>query len=376
MSTKIRELQSFNSLFLNKVVLITGHSGFKGSWLSLWLSSLGAKIVGISIDVPTNPSNFYSSSVDVLTDSHCVDVRDLKAIKSLVNNIQPDFVFHLAAQSLVKYSYNNPVDTITTNAIGTLNILDALLTLNKKVVSIMITSDKVYDNLESKWGYREIDRIGGKDPYSASKGMAELAIRSYVESFLNRPDSNIRIGIARAGNVIGGGDWSADRIVPDCINSWSTGGSVEVRNPKAIRPWQHVLDPLSGYLVLAENLYKSKEMHGEPYNFGPSSDRSYSVDELIVEMSTYLKNIKYTNTIPFDNHAHESHLLKLSCDKALFDLDWRPALGFKETVEMTAKWYKYYYENKGCNMYDYTINQIEEYTKYANDRGVAWANND
>ena len=290
--------------------------------------------------------------------------------------MQPDFVFHLAAQALVRPSYKNPLETITTNAIGSATVLDALRLLNSKVVAIMITSDKAYDNVEWVWGYRESDRLGGKDPYSASKGMAELAIRSYVTSFFNTPDSNVRVGIARAGNVIGGGDWALDRIVPDCMNAWSTGKTVDIRSPHSTRPWQHVLEPLSGYLVLAANLANDVTNHGEAYNFGPSADQNYPVSKLIDEMSKYWDQVKWNDISGSKNHVHEAGLLKLNCDKALFDLDWHSTLEFNETVKMTVEWYKNYYQNQEQSMFNFTINQIDEYTKLAISKGINWAVND
>ena len=290
--------------------------------------------------------------------------------------MQPDFVFHLAAQALVRPSYKNPLETITTNAIGSATVLDALRLLNSKVVVIMITSDKAYDNVEWVWGYRESDRLGGKDPYSASKGMAELAIRSYVTSFFNTPDSNVRVGIARAGNVIGGGDWALDRIVPDCMNAWSTGKTVDIRSPHSTRPWQHVLEPLSGYLVLAANLANDVTSHGEAYNFGPSADQNYPVSKLIDEMSKYWDQVKWNDISGSKNHVHEAGLLKLNCDKALFDLDWHSTLEFNETVKMTVEWYKNYYQNQEQSMFNFTINQIDEYTKLAISKGINWAVND
>jgi CDP-glucose 4,6-dehydratase len=240
----------------------------------------------------------------------------------------------------------------------------------------MVTSDKAYDNVEWVWGYRETDRLGGKDPYSASKGMAELAIRSYVDSFFNTTDPNIKVGIARAGNVIGGGDWAVDRIVPDCMKAWAKGSAVDIRNPHATRPWQHVLEPLSGYLCLAENLYENSKSYGEAYNFGPSSDQNYSVSQLIDEMSKYWDQIIWNDISNNKNHVHEAGLLKLNCDKASFDLGWRPALQFEETVRMTVDWYKSYYQNQKQSMYDFTVSQIELYTETAKLNNITWANND
>jgi CDP-glucose 4,6-dehydratase len=362
--------------FNNKTVLITGHTGFKGSWLSMWLAHLGAKVVGVSNNEISEPSNFSVSEILSVIDDHRLDVRDTDAIKTLVEKVQPDFVFHLAAQALVRPSYENPLEAMTTNAIGTANVLDALRALDKKVVAVMITSDKAYDNVEWVWGYRETDRLGGKDPYSASKGMAELAIRSYVESFFNSPDSNVRVGIARAGNVIGGGDWAVDRIVPDCMEAWANGETVDIRSPYATRPWQHVLEPLSGYLCLAEDLYMNDKHHGEAYNFGPSADQNFPVSKLINEMSKYWDQIKWNDVSKNEGHVHEAGLLKLNCDKALSDLEWHSALEFEETVKMTVEWYKEYYQNQNQSMYDFTISQIESYTRAAKLNNIAWANND
>jgi len=363
-------------IFFGKTVLITGHTGFKGSWLSIWLTHMGANVVGVSIDVPSEPSNFDVSSVsDTIKDCR-IDIRDASAVRELIEEIQPDFVFHLAAQALVRPSYKNPLDTITINAIGSANILDGLRVINKKVVAIMITSDKAYDNVEWVWGYRETDRLGGKDPYSASKGMAELSIRSYVESFFNSTESNVRVGIARAGNVIGGGDWAVDRIVPDCMDAWASGRTVDIRSPNATRPWQHVLEPLSGYLCLAVNLFTSGDNHGEAYNFGPSSDQNHPVSQLIDEMSKYWDQIKWNDTSKDEGHLHEAGLLKLNCDKALCDLQWRSALEFEETVKMTVEWYKLYYQNKTYSLHDFTVSQIEAYIKAAKLQGITWAGDD
>ena len=364
------------SIFKDKKVLITGHTGFKGSWLSLWLKQLGADVVGISIDIPSTPSHFISATISDKIKDNRLDLRDSETLKQLVEEVQPDFVFHLAAQALVRPSYKNPLETMTTNAIGSANLLDSLRVLDKKVVAIMITSDKAYDNMEWVWGYRETDRLGGKDPYSASKGMAEIAIRSYVESFFNTPDSNVRVGITRAGNVIGGGDWAVDRIVPDCMEAWAKGKTVDIRSPHATRPWQHVLEPLSGYLCLAENLYMSNKHHGEAYNFGPTADQNYPVSKLIDEMSKYWDQIKWNDVSNREEHVHEAGLLKLNCDKALFDLEWHSTLQFEETVRMTVEWYKEYYQSKGSSMYDFTIGQIEEYTEVARRSNISWAKND
>ena len=362
-----------NNYFKGKTVIVTGHTGFKGSWLSLWLVNLGAKVVGISIDTPSKPSHFKAANIKTHIDDRRLDIRDTKSLRKMIKEIQPDFVFHLAAQALVRPSYESPLDTISTNALGSASVLDALRVLTKPVVAVMITSDKAYDNVEWVWGYRETDRLGGKDPYSASKGMAELAIRTYIESFFNQPGSNVRVGIARAGNVIGGGDWAVDRIVPDCMQAWSRNETVDIRSPEATRPWQHVLEPLSGYISLALQLSQSNDMHGEAFNFGPPSRQNHSVRELINEMEKYWDHVRWNDTSKNIKHLHEAGLLKLNCDKALYDLNWMPTLRFEQTVEMTVEWYKEFYENEQNSMLNFTMSQIEQYTQFARDLKMTWA---
>jgi len=370
-------MNEFREVFSGKVVLITGHTGFKGGWLSLWLTHLGAKVVGVSKDVPTTPSNFIASCLTDKIDDRRVDILDLESMKGVMQEMQPDFVFHLAAQALVRPAYSNPLNTITTNSIGTANILESVRMLKKEVTLVMITSDKAYDNVEWVWGYRETDRLGGKDPYSASKGMAELVIRTYVESFFSTENNNVKVGVARAGNVIGGGDWAVDRIVPDCMVAWAKGGTVDIRAPWATRPWQHVLEPLSGYLVLAVNLALHKDKHGESYNFGPSNQQDYSVRELIDEMSSHWSNVRWNDVSTSQKHLHEANLLKLNCDKSLNELGWQSTLQFNETVSMTIQWYKEYYQRQNqtndFSMYDFSISQINEYCDLAKNRGISWA---
>ena len=364
-------LNDISKSFFGKKVLITGHTGFKGSWLSLWLNNLGASVSGISIDIPSNPSHFDVTNLSNQIDDYRIDILDATAVKLVVKKIQPDYVFHLAAQALVRTSYENPVETMKTNAIGSANILDALRGLDNPVVAVMITSDKVYDNVEWSWGYRETDRLGGKDPYSASKGMAELAIRSFVESFFSSKDSNVRVAIARAGNVIGGGDWAVDRIVPDCMNSWSKNNVVDIRNPDATRPWQHVLEPIRGYLVLASQLSTNLSLHSESYNFGPHAQLNYSVRELINAMSNHWDLVRWNDTSDLKEKLHEAGLLKLNCDKALMDLKWKPILEFEETVLMTVEWYRHYYQNRTESMYNFTISQIDQYSRLTSVRDVS-----
>jgi len=365
-------MNSLFKTFNEKTVLVTGHTGFKGSWLSIWLNKLGAKVVGLSMDIPSDPSNFKNSNISEFVEDIRADVRNENLIANIVEKYQPDFIFHLAAQALVKHSYNSPLETITTNAIGTANILEATRRLDKQVALIMITSDKVYDNNEWVWGYRETDKIGGKDPYSASKGMAELAIRTYIESFYKQSNSNVRIGIARAGNVIGGGDWANDRLVPDCMKAWSKSNIVDIRSPNSTRPWQHVLEPLSGYLTLASHLSNSQKFHGEAFNFGPHAHQDFSVKEIIDEMTKHWDHVRWSDISNNKEHIQEAGLLKLNCDKALFEMSWTPVMEFKETVQLTVEWYKYYYENQDSSMLDFTLKQISEFTNLGIERDAIW----
>lgn len=358
------------NIFNGAKVIVTGHTGFKGSWLSLWLAELGAQVHGISVSIPTTPSHFQAISLDGLVQDHRLNVLNPSALKELLVKIEPDFVFHLAAQALVKESYLRPLDTWLTNTIGTANVLDGLRALKTPCTAIMITSDKCYDNVEWVWGYRENDALGGPDPYSASKGAAELAIRSYVKSFFPK-DGNIKIGVGRAGNVIGGGDWAPDRIVPDCVKAWSTGGCVELRNPLATRPWQHVLEPLSGYLNLAMALGKNSDLHGQAFNFGPIDQQNYSVQSLVQEMSRHWEQVKWADVSAQYGGPYESNLLKLNCDKANHYLKWRSVWGFDTTVKETSIWYKTFYENMMSAKY--SLGQIKLFMEDAKAKRLDWA---
>ncbi len=350
---------SLKSIFSGKSVIITGHTGFKGSWLAMWLKLLGADVTGVALDPPSQPSHFEVSGLTEALEDHRLDIRDSTALKHLVSQTQPDFVFHLAAQPLVRQSYLDPVETYQTNVLGTLNLLEALRPLEKPCTAVLITSDKCYDNVEWVWGYRETDALGGPDPYSASKGAAELVIRSHLKSFFPK-DGPVHVAVGRAGNVIGGGDWAADRIVPDCVYSWASGKSVQLRNPYSTRPWQHVLEPLSGYLTLACALSERPELHGEPFNFGPPAQQANSVLELVVQMSNHWDQVRWDDVSGNDGAPYESGLLKLNCDKALYHLNWQAILSFHETVRMTAEWYRLYYENPST-IRDVTISHIREY---------------
>lgn len=349
-----------NDCFNNKTVVVTGHTGFKGSWLVSWLKQLGANVVGIALDPPTKISHFTVAHIAADMTDIRIDIRDRDALEDVIVKAQPDFVFHLAAQALVRSSYNLPVETWQTNVLGTLHVLEALRKLEKSCIAVFITSDKCYDNVEWVWGYRETDALGGPDPYSASKGAAELAIRSHIKSFFPKDTSKIRIASARAGNVIGGGDWAADRIVPDCVLAWSRKESVKLRNPRSTRPWQHVLEPLGGYLTLAAALVERPELHGESFNFGPPSHQNHSVLELVQQMALHWDQVRWEDVSRDTKGPYESGLLKLNCDKALHYLCWEAVLGFKETVRLTAEWYRAYYEQPEL-IADVTADQIIKY---------------
>ena len=354
-------------MFENKLVLVTGHTGFKGSWLSAWLSHLGAKIIGLSDRVPTETSH-YELIKSVFAQDERINIKDAEAVYNLINKKKPDFIFHLAAQPIVLRSYNDPLNTFYTNAIGTANILDSLRRTNHDCIAIMITSDKCYDNVEWTYGYRESDRIGGKDPYSGSKGAAELIIRSYAESFFKRSESNVRLAVGRAGNVIGGGDWAEFRIVPDCVRAWSNHNKSEIRSPFATRPWQHVLEPLSGYISLAVSLVQKLNLNGETFNFGPPAHQNHTVEELVNEIINHWSGAKWVDKSITNNSSQEAGLLKLNCDKALHTLGWQATLDFKETAQWTGEWYQTFYDKGPKEAVNLTFKQIDDYMKFAEER--------
>ena len=361
----------FENIYKGKRVLITGHTGFKGSWLCSWLLDLGATIAGYSVDIPTEPSHFHTLGLSDKIEHFNGDVRIKNTLQKVINQFCPDIVFHLAAQSIVRKSYENPVLTFETNSIGTLNLLDCLQNQPSVIATVLITSDKCYENVEWLWGYRENDRLGGKDPYSASKACAEIISKVYMESFYD--EKGPALATARAGNVIGGGDWALDRIVPDCIRAWSKKEEVVIRNPKATRPWQHVLEPLSGYLVLGQKLLQGNlEVRNQSFNFGPSATVNQSVDGLISEMAQYWSGSKWK----FENDANsgkpESALLKLNCDKAIHMLKWGPVLDFPETIRMTGEWYQTFYSEKSPSIEAFTRKQIQEYVKSATQKNLSW----
>ena len=349
-----------NQLFIGKKVLITGNTGFKGSWLSIWLHLLGAKIFGLALEAPTNPSLYEEANLSNIVQSNLINIKDNEKVINLVKKIEPDYIFHLAAQPLVKYSYLEPVETWETNVLGTVNILDALRKSEKKCIGIIITSDKCYENQEWDWGYRETDKLGGSDPYSATKGSAELAFNSFYKSFFkDKSISKIRIASARAGNVIGGGDWAEDRIVPDCIKAWAKHSTAEIKSPESTRPFQHVLEPISGYISLAEELNSNDLISGQSFNFGPPSNSNYRVIDVVSELSKNWIDSKWEIKINKDNYP-ETKLLKLNCDKAFSLIKWEPTLDFKTTMKFTSDWYFSFY-NKKENIFDMCCTQINDF---------------
>lgn len=319
-----------------KRVLLTGHTGFKGAWMAMWLNRMGAKVTGISLAPSTKQNLFTLANIDTFTDSHFIDIRNANRLLNLVEKVKPEIVFHFAAQALVRASYKDPLSTLTTNIIGTANVLDALLKIDTVKVVIAVTTDKVYENLETGQPYKEDDKLGGHDPYSASKAAAEIVISCYRNSFFKQ--AGIALASARAGNVIGGGDWSEDRLIPDAIRTWNSGAPLLIRNPNAVRPWQHVLEPLNGYLVLAEQLHTTPSL-AQAYNFGPNTHEAATVGDVIKLANGIFGSgdIVWGEDI---NGPHEARLLNLDTSKASLILGLKPRWGLHESVRRTLEWYK------------------------------------
>ena len=340
-------------------VLITGHTGFKGGWLAHWLQLMGARVTGYSIEPPTVPNLFEESKLYQIVNSVHGDVRDLFNLKKVISNTHPEVIFHLAAQPLVRYSYDHPIETYETNVMGTVNLLEAARGVSSVRAVVCITTDKCYENKEWVWGYRENDPMGGHDPYSSSKGCSELAISAYRRSFFS---SDNRAGIAsvRAGNVIGGGDWGQDRLIPDIIKAFGEKKEVVIRNPKAIRPWQHVLEPLCGYLLLAERICSSGASYTDAWNFGPNDSDAQTVEWIVNKMvRLWGEEAKWTNDKAA--HPHEARYLKLDISKAKTVLGYSPRLEIETTLEWVVNWYKK--RKQGADVALLTQRQIEEFEK-------------
>lgn len=318
-------------------ILVTGHTGFKGSWLTLWLSRLGAEVTGYALAPPTTPSLFAQAEIGSVVAHHEADIRDLAALRRVFETSRPQIVFHLAAQAIVRQSYADPVETYATNLMGTVNVLEAIRHTPSIEAAVMITTDKVYDNKEWAWGYRETDRLGGFDPYSNSKACCELAIDAYRRSFFDA--QKLVVGSARAGNVIGGGDWACDRLIPDIVRGFMAGQQVVIRYPDAVRPWQHVLEPLHGYLVIAEAIVKQRLQADPTFNFGPEETDAQPVRAIVEHMRTRWGNgAAWT----LDNAAnpHEANQLRLDCSKARQVLKWTPKLPLSQALDWVVEWYQ------------------------------------
>jgi CDP-glucose 4,6-dehydratase len=362
----------FNNIYENKTVLITGHTGFKGSWLAYWLSLMGANVIGYSLNKPTEPNHFEILELSNKITSIVGDIRDLENLNKVFSLYKPDIVFHLAAQPLVRLSYENPIETYDINVMGTLKVFEASKLAKVKAI-VNITSDKAYENKEWYWGYRENDPMGGYDPYSSSKGSAELLTSSYRNSFFNlknyKKTHNTLLASCRAGNVIGGADWAKDRLIVDIMVATSKKEKVLIRNPKATRPWQHVLEPLSGYLHIGQKLLEEKTEFAEAWNFGPSDEGNISVEKVLDSLKKYWKDIDF-KVEQNKNQPHEANLLKLDCSKANIKLKWLPVWDSKKAFEMTTNWYKnFYQENKVL-----TLQDLESYIEDAKTKNLEWTN--
>ena len=344
-----------------KRVFLTGHTGFKGSWLTLWLHSLGAIVKGYSLEPPTSPSLFKEANVENVVFSQIGDIRDFEILKKSIIDFNPDILIHMAAQPLVRYSYDAPIETYETNVMGTVNILESARACKNLKAIINITTDKCYENDGRSEGYKEDDQMGGYDPYSSSKGCAELVASAYRRSFLQEKD--IGLASARAGNVIGGGDWADDRLIPDILRSFEKGESVVIRNPKSTRPWQHVLEPLSGYLILAEKLYKNQKEYAEGWNFGPNEKDVKPVEWILDKMTNRWTNSSWE--LDQNSNPHESDFLKLDISKAKSKLGWKPVWGLSYTLEKIIDRHKAWLDKE--DMQAICLAEIEEYTKDMNN---------
>ena len=352
----------FNNIYKGKKVLVTGHTGFKGSWLTLWLNKLGANVCGYSLEPNTEPSMFKELNLTDFCENHFGNILDTKKLKKVFEEFQPEIVFHLAAQPIVRLSYKEPVLTYQTNVIGTLNVLEAARNCKSVKAFVNITTDKCYENKEVARGYSEDEPMGGYDMYSSSKGCVEIMSSSYRRSFLQE-EGTYAMATARAGNVIGGGDWAEDRLIPDCVRYINRNQPIEIRNPIAVRPWQHVLEPLSGYLLLGEKLLTEGKKYAEGFNFGPNEDSVLKVADVAQKV---VENYGRGEVVVHKkDNLHEANLLMLNIDKAEKVLGWTPTLTAEEAVKNTVEWYKHFYD-KSENMYDFTMKQIGEYEEKFN----------
>ena len=356
-------MKQFSDVYRGKRILLTGHTGFKGSWLALWLTELGADVTGVSLPPETQPNHW--DLLDLKNEDHRADIRDFEVLSKIVAETKPEIVFHLAAQPLVRRSYRDPLETWSTNIMGTANILEACRHTSSVQAIVVITTDKCYENNEWPWGYREIDRLGGHDPYSASKAGAELVAASYRSAFFNTEKSPL-LATARAGNVIGGGDWSEDRLIPDLVRATTNKQSLEIRSPNATRPWQHVLESLSGYLLLGQKLLERNNDFAAPWNFGPEPEGNRAVAEMLNKLSLYWPDMHWHMTEKAQ--PHEATLLYLDSSKARRQLQWRPVWNFDTTLAKTAEWYRAWIEKESV----VSRQQLAEYLDAAHAVNVSW----
>ncbi len=356
-------MKLFGDIYRGRKVLLTGHTGFKGSWLAAWLTELGADVTGFALEAGTNPSHWslLNSSARDITG----DIRDAKAVQDVFHQVQPDIVFHLAAQALVRRSYRDPLESWSTNVMGTANVLEACRTTASVTAVVVITTDKVYANNEWPWGYREVDRLGGHDPYSASKAASELVVESYRKSFWSSEGAPL-MASARAGNVIGGGDWSEDRLIPDLVRAVAANASLEIRSPQSTRPWQHVLDCLSGYLLLGQRLLLADKTAADAWNFGPAPEDNRTVADVLKSLQIHWSQMVWHTSQA--TQPHEANLLYLDCAKAHAHLSWRPVWTITESLAMTAQWYKHHHTT-GVAL---TGEQLKRYVDAAREAGSVW----
>ncbi len=359
----------FSKCYRHRRVLVTGHTGFKGSWLAFWLQSIGAEVCGIALPAEEQPNHF--SLLDMKFRSETCDIRNADALQKLVCDFQPEVVFHLAAQSLVRRSYRKPLETFETNVLGTANLLEACRQCEAVRSIVVISSDKCYENREWIWGYRENDAMGGYDPYSASKGCSELLVNSWRRSFFHPEEygrkHQVLLASARCGNVIGGGDWAEDRLVPDLMKAAAARQTVGIRNPQAVRPWQHVLEPLSGYMQLGQLLHNGQREFAEAWNFGPSGQDSIRVDEMVRALAATWPEISF-RILPQADAPHEAGLLRLDCSKANGRMQWHSTWSVKETIQRTANWYHQFYRKNEL----YSAIDLADYCRAAAEQDLIW----
>jgi len=368
---KLSSKNLFKGIYEGKTVLVTGHTGFIGSWLTLWLQSLGAKVVGYSLEPPTKPSLFETLGLENEITHIIGDIQDKQNLSDSIEKYKPEIVIHLAAQPLVRVSYEDPVETFRTNILGTVNILDSIRKSDYVKACVVMTSDKCYQNIGANHFHKETDPLGGSDPYSASKGAAEIITNSFRNSFFNEES----IATVRAGNVIGGGDWAKDRIIPDCIRALTTDKQIMVRNPSSIRPWQFVLEPISGILWLGSKLYTNPKTYSEAWNFGPNQMNKITVEKIVQNIiKIWNKGDWIDVSKESKDQSIESPSLLLDSTNALNSLEWKTIYSFETAINETISWYKSYYNNS-ASMRELSINQIEQYSKKANQMNITWAIN-